>query len=509
MTASRQRRFIYNNDGTNILGSVDAGELSPEKVRAFVDGVADTPVTSFFICSNSALMYYNSRHERGLGCLHPGQDPGHNPNLDPEKFARYGANMMSLREAGTDIVALCIDRAHELGLEGFVSMRMNDLHFTDPEVRHPMTQADFWLAHPEYYVGPHPGWNAAGALNYAHQAVRDHMLALIEEMCESFDLDGLELDFMRFPVFFPYQRGREYCQVMTDFVTAARQIARRTGERRGRPIMLTARLPADMETCLYKGFDPCAWVAGDLVDFITVTPWHSGDPLLALTSFRQALGGNDIPLYGANETGLYKPHERMTHGRFRALAAHLYDHGADGLYLFNFFFLSGDEVQQRGDAGVGANPSLLHELGALETLAGRNTTCTLGNADHGYEVVAASHLPLTMTPGAMVALPVGLPSWLATSRPPRAWLVLRLDKDAKPAISFNKRPVDLATDLAMAGKFGLDANLPEAATLLVGELPVAALRPGANGLTVDGGDGRLRRVEVVLDFGPVAEFGYF
>ena len=136
----RKKRLIYNNDGTFILGNAlhNGRLLTPEDVEDYVDLVAGTAVTSFFICTNSSMPYYESKFERPIGCLGPDTQPGdgRSPH-EPDKCAIFGRNIMALREIGTDIVELCVNRAHAKGMEAFASMRMNDLHCTDPAIRYP------------------------------------------------------------------------------------------------------------------------------------------------------------------------------------------------------------------------------------------------------------------------------------------------------------------------------------------------------------------------------------
>ena len=264
-TDSESYRFIYNNDGTYILSnSLHGGRpITVDDVKDYVDIVAGTPVTTYAVCSNSLMPYYESRYERSMGVLSEGQhDTGEISHA--ENVSVYGESILRLREQGTDIVEICLDRAREQGMEAFITMRMNDLHFNDPSVHNPLQQSDFWLEHPEYYVGKHPGWHADGALNFAHEEVRHYKLNFIKELCERFDLDGLELDFMRFPVYFPYGRGKEFCDIMTDFVTEARDITDEIGRIRGRDILLCVRIPADLTYCLYKGFDIRNWIQRDL-----------------------------------------------------------------------------------------------------------------------------------------------------------------------------------------------------------------------------------------------------
>ncbi len=60
---------------------------------------------------------------------------------------------------------------------------------------------DFWKLNPQYAV---KGFNDyfATCLDFAHQEVRDYFMALVEETLTRYDIDGLELDFMREPYLF-------------------------------------------------------------------------------------------------------------------------------------------------------------------------------------------------------------------------------------------------------------------------------------------------------------------
>ena len=70
----RKRRFIFNNDGTFILGNRahEGRPLTPGDVNDYVDLVAGTPVTSYFICTNSGMPYYDSAVERSFSIMSRG-----------------------------------------------------------------------------------------------------------------------------------------------------------------------------------------------------------------------------------------------------------------------------------------------------------------------------------------------------------------------------------------------------------------------------------------------------
>ena len=401
-------RFIYNNDGTYILGNALYGgrPLTIEDARSYVDIVAGTPVTTYAICSNSLMPYYESRYERSIGCLGEGQEDTHKTSLG-ENVGKYGENLRRLREKGTDIVEICVNQSRELGMEAFVTMRMNDLHFTDTSVRNPLEQSDFWLLNPALRVGAYPGWHADGALNFAEEQVREYKLNTIREICDRFDLDGLELDFMRFPVYFPHGKGEEHSGVMTDFVAQARKIVETAGSERGRRILLGARVPPDMNFCRATGFDVRAWIDDNLIDMLTLSAFFSDNPLLPVREFRDRLGDVTIPVYGSIDNGLYSPREPRTHGMYRAVAAHLYSGGIDGLYLFNYFFENPELMQTKKalpEAGeivcFSPDPALLTDLADAKSLGGRNKLYSLGdNRVNEFGLTADSPTPVTLRRG--------------------------------------------------------------------------------------------------------------
>ena len=94
-----------------------------------------------------------------------------------------------------------IDRCRTKGISPWVSIRMNDVHDA-PWIKSPL-HSQFWMEHPEYWRFPDRigAWNDR-CLNYGLKPVRDHAMALIREVCDRFDIDGLELDWNRFPLHF-------------------------------------------------------------------------------------------------------------------------------------------------------------------------------------------------------------------------------------------------------------------------------------------------------------------
>jgi len=517
----RKRRFIFNNDGTFILGNRLHGgrPLIPQDVTDYVDQMAGTPVTSYFICTNSGMPYYDSAVERSFSCLADGQEPG--PGVCPcgehPHIVHLGENLRSLAAHGTNIVELCVARAHEHGMEAFASMRMNDLHQANPAKYYPWGQGDFWLAHPEFHVGEaHVGsMHANGALNFAHDAVRRYKLDLIEEICTRFDIDGLEMDFLRFPVYFPYGQGERHIPAMTEFVRRARAIARRIGKQRGRPLELAARVPRSLAHCRWLGLDPAAWAQEDLVDFLTSGAWFRDDPAPPLRSFREALGTETLPIYGSMDCILSRPgirnsKERRTHGMYRASAAHLHREGVDGIYLFNFFFTS-PEGNVLGMVGELAARSLLFELGDAEKLRGRNKCYSVPSSTEEYGFNHDRDLPRHLAAGQKAVLTVILAEDLSHARPEQALLFIRATGDKARSIRLNGVMLTDEVPRETIQSFRRDHTLADDQHVQAWEVPVPVLREGENEILVSGveGEAELLWVDLAVLYGPPHLAGWY
>jgi hypothetical protein len=139
----------------------------------------------------------------------------------------------------------------EKGIAGFVSFRLNDAHHKkdadDPKTARIDSVPQFYAEHPEYRLGRQTGQTSYAALlhDWAREEVREFKFRLIEELCANYDLDGLELDFMRHPYFFKEEEttGEQRREIMTAFVAHMKKTLDATA-REGRVRWLCVRIPA-------------------------------------------------------------------------------------------------------------------------------------------------------------------------------------------------------------------------------------------------------------------------
>ncbi|MFC1452103.1 hypothetical protein ACFLSJ_02010 [Verrucomicrobiota bacterium] len=522
----RKHRTIFNNDGSFVLGNGIHGgrELTPADAKDCVDLVAGTPVTSYFICTNFAMPFYPSRFERYAGSL-DGVDSENgvsDENLSPRATChmQHGRQISALAREGTDIVGLCVERSHAHGLEAFASFRVNDLHQTDPAIDNPFEQGDFWRSHPECYVGGESqGWNSRGALNFACDAVREYKLNMIGEICERFGIDGLELDFMRFPVFFPSGEYEKNMPLMTGFVRDVRAITESVGKKRGRPMALCVRLPATPGMCSRKALDVKTYVADGLIDFISLAAFFRDHPSLPVRALREELGNNAIPVYACLDHAIVHP---GTHGDYRARAANRWREGADGIYLFNFFFGSEGKLFCKADVSdaarkevrTGPSRELLAELADAGSLLGRNKLYHAGVNKFQFGTDLPYDLPAVLPPGTVGKIDIELAE-PAGCRPVRTVLFLRMasvSKNDAPDVTWNDATVDPCTDRELPAAYGQMQMLQEGQLVKAWELPRGSLRDGVNTATIKGLPDRsceISRAAVAVRYGAPSECGYF
>ena len=330
----RKHRLIYNSDGMHIFKHKEP-PMTPADVRSFVDEVAGTGVTTFAVCPNpSQNVAYPTRVGDMLG---EHLTPAQRKRVEKAKWdttERAAANVLALVKAGHDPIGLVIERAREKGMEAFLTYRMNTLHVD--RYKDSLRRSRFWQNHPQWRID---GGNSR--LNFAVPEVRAHRLAQLREVCERYVVDGLDLDFQRWPSYFPKGEGPQHLDTMTGFVRQIRQMTGEVGAKRGRPILLSVRVRDRPARDRDAGLDPGRWAAEGLIDFVTISHFLSEGKLaherfpLPVAEYRKLLP-TQMPLYGSvSVSGAF--HKERTNDVYRKVALRLWQDGADGIMLFNFF----------------------------------------------------------------------------------------------------------------------------------------------------------------------------
>jgi len=318
-----QRRILYNNDGMCMF--VGESYTTPDDIRTFVDKAADTQVDTYIICAACMVSYFPSTTVEWLG---DGREPP--PDGDPN-FTRAAQNIERLVAQGHDPLGIAINRAKEQGMEVWLTYRMNDVH--DSHLDDSILFSSFWRNHPEYRVGT-GDWRDA-ALNYALPQVRQHYYDRIEEVVNRYGsmIDGLELDWQRFPSYFKPGEAEQNIPTLTGFVGDVHTLISQYNQQHASSLELSARVLPSAQKSRAIGLDPVGWANAGLIDSLTASRFlYNDESFLDIGGYKEST--TNIPVYGAMDMRR-SPNVPMTPLDFKLEAGELQRCGSDGTYIFN------------------------------------------------------------------------------------------------------------------------------------------------------------------------------
>ncbi len=319
--ASADEIFVINEDDSHFFNSRRPEEMTREGLLAWADQYAETKVTHLFLCTNCKNADFESKTRDAVW-----------DQLDRHPDCVWPSNAKRLHDAGLDPYAVWIARCREKGISPWITMRMNDVHYVnDPEH---WIHSSFWRSHPEYRL-PNRG------LNYAKPEVFEHNLSFVRELFERYDMDGIELDWMRFCRLFPPGQEQKDAYILTKFVTETRRLADEWSEKRGHAILVSVRVPTHPDTADALGIHAVEWAKKSLVDWIVPAPeWSSSDYDIPIALWKERLAGTNVKLIPCLEHSLRAlrtlPRTPNTLTLLDGWAETMRFRGADGLYLFNW-----------------------------------------------------------------------------------------------------------------------------------------------------------------------------
>jgi hypothetical protein len=180
-------------------------------------------------------------------------------------------------------------------------------------------------------------------LDYGIPEVRERSIALIHELLERYDPDGLELDWMRFGYHFKPGHEAEGREILNTFMRDVRVFVQAQAAKRGHAIQLGARVPAHPDAAVGLGMDGVTWAKEGLVDMLVPTPfWATADYDIPVELWKERIGaaasrvvlapGTEILLRGYSG-GAQELNDLES---VRGFAASAWHRGADQIYLFNY-----------------------------------------------------------------------------------------------------------------------------------------------------------------------------
>lgn len=355
--ASRQRRIIVNFD--TISGDRTFGGRDPKELLTW----------KFHVIDAAAVQIDSVWWDWGEGNQAPWASETM-PLYDAEGYRKW------VRD-GVDIPAVFAAACKERGIEAFYNFRVNG---SDNDLG-PFRQMKRKLAHPEWLIKVWPG--PVGLWNYAIPEVREHRLAILREIAERYDYDGIALDFARGCPLFPSGTAWLHRDKLTDFLRKFRAITLEVARERGRPFLIGARVPENLEGAHFDGMDVETWIRDELVDVLSLGIRNFD---VDIAAYRRLTAGTHIQVYPCVDDH----HAADGYGTppieiYRGVAANWWQQGVDGVQTFNFNHAPDFPYRRVWKTHLQA----YREIGDPETLRRKNKVFTVGRrgGGHGPNVV--------------------------------------------------------------------------------------------------------------------------
>ncbi len=331
----RPRPIIYDNDGDDF--NIHEGTPTVEALMAKrTTWLSKYPVSTIVFCINGSSFQMKVPTKNGeplFRTIAPGAT-----HVDGVKWCI---------DNGIDILQLQIDYARQHGMEIFADFRFNDTHdFADKPDKPFPSFSQFKRAHPELLVSSYENKSPYGrwsSYDFTHKELRDRYAALMLEVAEKYDIDGLFIDMNRWPTIFKSvawgaEASAEEVEMFSDFLRQVRAGTEAAGRRRGRPILLGIRCPDSAGYCKAIGFDWEGLMAEGVFDLVApscdmrLQPWSKSVDLCHKYGVK-CYPSIDMPTFMRNP----HLHARKQQPCYLARVAAAYQQGADGIYYFNMF----------------------------------------------------------------------------------------------------------------------------------------------------------------------------
>lgn len=355
--AASEPRVIFNDDAQMLMETPPAG--ATEFVKAWLDReVAAVPFTTYvFLAATPDICTYDSKQGETYG-----------DRFGPEFSKSWSKGIRALRKEGTDALKVVTQHMRANDREVLAAIRMSDTHHTHIGHTHPLCP-QFTIDNRQFVIRQPDGRTNETALDYSHAEVRTHRLNIMREIAEEYDVDGLELNFVRWAKHFPRDQGREKAPVMTKYVGEIRTMLDAAAKKRLRGrLTLGVRVPESLAACWLAGIDIETWVKRGWIDYVVISTWNNTDPQLRVDEFAQftrPAGVDTVVVMGNMIGSLSSPPPTIldrpvamsakhrtnsylamliTESEARGAAANYYNWGADSISFWNVGIHFGGEV---------------------------------------------------------------------------------------------------------------------------------------------------------------------
>ncbi|MBQ8248695.1 MAG: hypothetical protein IJY93_02265 [Clostridia bacterium] len=335
--------IIINHDNTDFLSKIKSNNWDEQDIVDYAKQWGGSHVTDYFINVGSSVGQVNYPSDELWDYL-----DDYYALPEEQRASNWLSVMYTLDEVmGTDYIGLWHDAFKEVGINPWLSYRMNDVH--DHATKYAQGGVSYFHKIPDayrrefyrkdLYIGYY-GY----APDYTYDQIREDMLRTVNDGLNRYDTYGIELDFQR--EIWLFHPGGEYkgLEIMNEFMRQLDDLIAVYEEKYGHEIKTAVRVASDIQTNFDFGLDVATWAAEGTVDLVTVTArWATTDNDMPIALWDSILTPYGVELAAGVDWMNNKthPNAKKSGGHhfttMTGFAANAFSQGADKVYLFNYF----------------------------------------------------------------------------------------------------------------------------------------------------------------------------
>lgn len=396
--------LFYNEDWIHYIWTRNnAGiEITKESLKEYIYSFKNSQITDFVMNINGTVSTADSKVFETFADKYMATKENGVAVDFKDTFASEVYKL--IYEKKTDMYKVWIETLREIGINPWISVRMNDCHgnMEDLNVR----KSSHVERYAKYHIAAHRERTGYfdKCFDYSHFEMRKKMLDYIDEQLDKYDVYGLELDFMRDTFFVRF--GEEYggAPIMAQFIRDIFYVVKKYEAKYGHPIKKSVILPTEPNLTIERGMN--IFDFADELDYVVIIPrWETIDTDMPIELWKQLLRNTGIKL-GCGQQLLFKPYRgykpvistvKMAFGQAIANLSR----GCDFVYLYNYMDLAqfeGELADWVYDTSIrnDTNRSLIFKnIGRLDTLMKQERSHVVTYSDFWrYDIPACSVLPI-------------------------------------------------------------------------------------------------------------------
>ena len=287
-------------------------------------------------------MYYNIKLDENL-CPVLDSNGKTIKTVSPDTDNKFLKGYRYAIKRGIDIIAMAITEARIYGVNVLVSVRMDDHHdINDPGLNSSFSYDNFERTSID---------GDGERLDYCKEEVRNYYGRFILELCHKYDIDGIEFDYLRTCPIMSCVND-ETTNTLTEYMRSLKEEAEKIANKK---IRFTARIYPDEKTNLNYGIDAVRWITEGIVDTIAPEGWYIPTYYgIDASAWKKIIDQKNVNSYPytvipgtdwavrCDSTDYSGYIMWITIEQFRGFVSSMYQKDADGIYIFNHFYLDSD-----------------------------------------------------------------------------------------------------------------------------------------------------------------------